>query len=307
MKIITQDDSYDLRVCDFFPSAAVVQDGTFAVLDEVDTTTPGSLVYCQNIHYLKKAIANPYISAFLCTESLANEYSSLGKAVIVADDPRRQFFEVYVRLKEAGKLSPKIDFGIGNNCQVHASAVISPKSKLGDRIVVGANTVIEDYCCIGNDVYIGPNAVIGAEGLLTVREPDGRLTLIKHAGGVEIGDGCQILAGAVIAKSLFRRFTHIGINTQIGILTNVGHGAFIGDSCVISGNSVIAGRSKLGDKVWVGASASVAQGLNVGEGAQIKMGSVVVSDINPNAVVSGNFAVNHRVTMARYIRGASRD
>jgi acetyltransferase-like isoleucine patch superfamily enzyme len=72
----------------------------------------------------------------------------------------------------------------------------------------------------------------------------------------------------------------------------------------VSGNTVIAGRSRLADRVWVGTSASVAQGLSIGEGAQVKMGAVVVADVPPGASVSGNFAVNHRINMARYLKGA---
>ena len=299
-----QENCYHWRVSDHFPIADVMQDGGFAALDEVDTTTAGSLVYCQNLHYLQKAAENTHISAILCSSYLAGELTSSEIAVIAADDPRRQFFDLYLKLKASGAILPQMDFGIGQDCRLHPSAVISSKSRLGNRVVVGANTVIEDYCCIGDDVEIGPNVVIGAEGLLTIRRSDGRLVLVSHAGGVEIGDGCQILAGAIITKSLFRRFTYIGRHSQIGIMSNIGHGAQIGEACVVSGNSVIAGRSRLGDRVWVGTSASVAQGLVVGDGTQIKMGAVVVANVPPGAVVSGNFAVNHRVNMARFLRGA---
>lgn len=295
---------YQWRISDYFAAADVMRDGSFSALDEVDTTTAGSLVYCQNLHYLQKAAENMHISAIICPPSLSGELAGSLMAVIAADDPRRQFFDLYLRLRASGTILPQMDFGIGQDCRVHPSAIISSKSWIGNRVVVGANTVIEEYCRIGDDVEIGPNVVIGAEGLVTIRRPDGRLVLVRHAGGVEIGDGCQILAGAIIAKSLFRRFTHIGRHSQIGIMTNVGHGAQIGEACVVSGNSVIAGRSRLGDRVWVGTSASVAQGLVIGEGVQIKMGSVVVADVPPGAVVSGNFAVNHRVNMARYLRSA---
>ncbi|ASC64845.1 hypothetical protein B9P52_11250 [Achromobacter denitrificans] len=299
-----QNNNHRFQVGDFFPANAVFKDGSFSILDEVDTSTPGSLVYCQNLHYLQKAAENTKISAIVCPRSSGEELKDFGGAVIVADDPRQQFFDLYLRLAANGAILPEMDFGVGEDCRIHPTAVVSPKSWLGNRVVIGANTVIEDYCRIGGDVDIGPNVVIGAEGLLTIRRPDGSLVRIRHAGGVEIGDGCQILAGAVIAKSLYRRFTQIGKHSQIGIMANIGHGAYIGDACVVSGNTVIAGRSRLGERVWVGTSASVAQGLTVGAGAQIKMGAVVVADVPPGASVSGNFAVNHRVNMARYLKGA---
>jgi UDP-3-O-[3-hydroxymyristoyl] glucosamine N-acyltransferase len=299
-----KDKKYHLRISDYFSTADVIRDGTFSDLDEIDTISEGSLVYCQNLYYLQKAMKNPHVSAILCHPTLVVEVNHSSIAVIAIDEPRKEFFNLYIKLKTSGILLPQMEFSVGQDCRLHPSAIISPKSLLGNRVVVGANTIIEDYCSIGNDVEIGPNVVIGAEGLLTIRQPDGHLLLVSHAGGVEIGDGCQILAGAIIAKSLFRGFTHIGRYSQIGIMTNIGHGAKIGEACVVSGNTVIAGRTRLGNRVWVGASASVAQGLVIEDDAQIKMGSIVVANVPPGAIVSGNFAVNHRINMARYLRGA---
>ncbi len=299
------DYAHRFDISDHFATEVIVKGGSFATLDEADTSTPGSLVYCQNLHYLQKAAKNPNVSAVICTPALIDDLASAGKAIIAAENPRHTFFELYLRLKASGDILPQISFGVGEGCSIHPSAVVSPKARLGNRVVIGAHSVIEDYCELGDDVEIGANVVIGAEGLLTLRQAEGRLVRVSHAGGVTISEGCQILSGAVIAKSLFRGFTFIGPHTQIGIMTNIGHGAYVGEACVISGNSVIAGRSRLEDRVWVGTSASVAQGLVVGQGAQIKMGAVVVADVPAGAVMSGNFAVNHRVNMVRYLKGTA--
>lgn len=286
----------------YFPVPAIVQDGCFSCLDEADSTRTGSLVYCQTLHYLAMAAENPNVSAILTTPALAREPLAQSKAVIVAEDPRFAFFSLYAAFHEAGLSQPDMEFGIGADCRIHPSATVSPKARIGDRVEIGANVVIEDFVHIMDDVSIGPNAVIGAEGLITLRREDGSLLLVKHAGGVVVGQGSQILAGAVIAKSLFCSFTRIGSNCQIGILANVGHGALIGDNCVVSGNTVIAGRTKLGSKVWVGASASIAQGLEVGDGAQIKMGAVVIGNVGGAQVVSGNFAVSHKANMRHFFK-----
>ena len=85
-------------------------------------------------------------------------------------------------------------------------------------------------------------------------------------------------------------------------MTKLGHGAVIGENCVVSGNTVVAGRTRLGAGVWVGASCSIAQGLVIGDAAEVKMGAVVIGDISPGSVVSGNFALNHRANMTAHIR-----
>lgn len=304
--MISEQENYSFRLSEFFPDCSLVRDGCFNTLDEANASTPGSLIYCQNLHYLQEATANGNVSAIICTPPLVHELNGLAVSVASVQDPRYGFFDLYVKLKAKGYMQPSMDFGMGVACSFHQSAVISPKSKIGDRVTIGANSIIGDYCIIGDDVEIDQNVVIGAEGLLTVRQPNGHLLRVAHAGGVEIGQGAQILSGTVIVKSLFQRFTRVGEHSQIGIMSNIGHGAHVGNFCVISGNSVIAGRSHIGDNVWMGASTSVAQGLNIGSNAQIKMGSVVVSDVDADAVISGNFAMNHRLNVMRYLKDKKR-
>lgn len=289
-------------VSEYFPVSSVVRDGSFSQLDEADCTRSGSLVYCQSLHYLETAAKNPNVSAIVTTPALAGESITQSKAVISAVDPRFEFFSLYVAFHEAGMSQSDMNFGVGEGCRIHPTAVVSPRARIGNRVEIGANAVIEDFVHIMDDVFIAPNAVIGAEGLITLRRDDGELLTVRHAGGVEIGQGSQILAGAVIAKSLFCSFTRIGRNCQIGIMATVGHGVSVGDDSVISGNTVIAGRTRLGSKVWVGASASIAQGLEVGEGAQIKMGAVVIGNVDRRQVVSGNFAVTHTASMRNFFK-----
>ena len=260
------------------------------------------MVYCQNLRYLCLANENPNVSAIITTPTLAAEPIHNSKSVIIADDPRFAFFTLYVDFHAKGRNQPRLEFGIGKDCRIHPSAVVSSKTRIGDRVEIGPGVVIEDFVQIMDDVFIGSNAVIGAEGLITLHRANGSLLMIKHAGGVLVGKSVVILAGAVVAKSLFLTPTTIGDNCQIGIMANVGHGVSICEQSVISSNTVISGRTKLGPKVWIGASSSIAQGLTVGEGAQIKMGAVVVSDISPNAVVSGNFAVSHKANMRHFLK-----
>ena len=262
----------------------------------------GALVYCQTAHYLSIAEKNPHVTAIICSRDLEAHIAQSMKAIIVAENPRLLFFKLYVEFYNRKLGFPVMNFGRGEDCRIHPSAVVSEKTKIGNRVEIGANAVIEDFVEIGDGVTIGSNVVIGAEGLISLRREDGSLMLVKHAGGVRIGDDSLILAGAVIAKSLFPAFTTIGNRCQIGILANVGHGVNVEDDVIISGNTVIAGRTKLGNKVWVGASASIAQGLKVGDGAQIKMGAVVIGDVPAGQVVSGNFAVPHNANMRNFFK-----
>jgi UDP-3-O-[3-hydroxymyristoyl] glucosamine N-acyltransferase len=288
-----------MKLSQFFSGDCVLRDAFFSQVDEADTAIKGSLVYCLNAKFLGRAISNDNVSCIITTPELSHDV--VKKGLVATANPRVAFFQLYNRLSDEGLNKPHMDFGIGRSCLIHPSAVLSDKVKIGNDVVIGANTVIESYTCIGNNSYIGSNVTIGAEGLVTVEENGGCL-FIRHAGGVEIGSHVMILSNAVIAKSLFQSFTRIGDNSQIGILSNIGHGAKLGRNCVISGNCLVAGRTVFGDHVWMGASSSVAQGLRVGRNAQIKIGSVVIRDVQDNEVVSGNFAIAHARNMKRYLR-----
>ena len=286
-----------MRLSEHFRGAALVRDGEFAQLDEAASETAGSLVFCQQLDYALAAAANPNVSCILAKPELAAEVKAKGLAL--AADPRLEFFRLYRRLSGDGRLQPRMSFGVGAGARIHPSAVVSPKARIGEGAQIGARAVIEDYSSIGDGAVIGPGAVIGAEGLLTVREPNGELVSVPHAGGVRIGRGAMVLAGAVVAKSLFHALTEIGEGSQVGILSTIGHGARIGAGCVISGNCVVAGRVRIGDGAWLGASCSIAQGLRIGEGARVHIGSVVIRDVAAGTAVSGNFAVPH----ASHLRG----
>ncbi|NUT77357.1 hypothetical protein HNO86_20125 [Pseudomonas sp. C1C7] len=293
---------FTYRAHDYFSSENIFNRGGFSHLDETDAMSPGALVYCQNLHYLEIALMTDNVSCILCPSSLRGESFKTEKTLIYSDDPRMAFFGLYQRLSSDSNFDNADRPVMGENCIIHPSAVISPRASLGNNVEVSANAVIEHNVVIGDNVYIGSNAVIGAEGLITLRNVDGTLMTVKHQGGVKVGAGCQILAGAVIAKALFQKPTTIEENCQIGIMTNIGHGANIGKNTVISGNTVVAGRTRVGAGVWMGTSCSVAQGLDIGDGAQIKMGSVVISNVAAGAVVSGNFAISHRVNMTAHLR-----
>ena len=289
-----------MLLSEYFDQALLVRDGEFAHLDEAESQSPRSLVYCQQLDYLRAAARNPNVSCIITKPELVADAKD--KAVALAPEPRLVFFHLYRRLFEEGRLRPQMSFGIGNRTSIDPTAVVSKLARIGDRVSIGAHAVIQDYTAIGDGTVIAPGAIIGAEGLLTVRDESGAPLLVPHAGGVEIGRDVVIFAGAVVAKALYRTPTKIGDQSQIGILSNIGHGARIGVRCVVSSNCVIAGRVQIGDGVWVGASSSIAQGLHIGDGARIHLGSVVVRHIAPNESVSGNFALTHAAHVRNFLK-----
>lgn len=291
------------RLSDIFGTDSVLRDASFCVLDEAAGCTPGTLAYCGNLHFLHMAERNPHVTAIITTPALAKE--PLSKGLVVSEHPKVAFFKCYNIHHEQHINAPAMTFGIGQDCRIHPTAIISPRARIGDRVEIGPYSVIEDFVSIDEDVFIDSHVVVGAEGLMPIQQPDGSTLRVKHAGGVHIGKGVVILSGAVIAKSIFRQFTTVGDYTQVGMLANIGHGAVIGKQCVISGNCIVSGHTHMADHVWLSASVSIAQGITLNAHARAHMGSVIVGDIKAHEQVSGNFALPHTTHVKQFLKAKS--
>ncbi|MCB1230174.1 MAG: hypothetical protein KDN19_07910 [Verrucomicrobiae bacterium] len=291
-----------LRLSERFDPTLVGKDGVFQRLDSSAADQPGALIYAAQVNFLNAGLANENVSAFLVPPDLEERVKAAGKSYVVSPTPRLEFFRLYQQLHVEGWLEPEWEPSMGVDCRIHPDATVSPKVRLGDRVVIEAGARIGDHCVIGDDAYIGQNAVIGADGLMPVIDEEGNALRFSHAGSVLLGDRVVVLAGTCIVKSVFGRPTTIGSDSYVGLLTNIGHDVSIGRRCVVGGNCVLAGASVLEDGAEVWASTSVAQGTRIKAGAKIHMGSVVVQTVEAGEAVSGNYAYNHRKRALDHLR-----
>ena len=117
------------------------------------------------------------------------------------------------------------------------------------RIEAGVQITAPERLHLGDNVGIGQNCFIQA------------------VGGCRIGNGCQIAAETVI---LTTEHSYSGADTlPFGMVR------LIKPVCI-------------GDYVWIGSRASIVPGVRIGEGAIVAMGSVVMQDVPPLAIVIGN-------------------
>ena len=107
---------------------------------------------------------------------------------------------------------------------------------------------------------------------------------------VEIGDNAVIMMGAVINIGAV-----IGEGTMIDMGAILGGRATVGKHCHVGAGAVLAGVIEpasatpviVEDDVLIGANAVVIEGVRIGRGAVVAAGAVVISDVEPNAVVAG--------------------
>lgn len=133
---------------------------------------------------------------------------------------------------------------------------------------------------------------------------------VRHAGDLRVGIGTTLRAPDSLV---------IGRGVSIAAYTTIACNGSIGDGVLISSNVGIVGRRDhdhralgrrmaqspwlyapdarprdagdavdIGPDVWIGFGAIILSGVRIGRGAVVAAGAVVVSDVEPYAVVAGN-------------------
>ncbi|MEW6101991.1 MAG: acyl-ACP--UDP-N-acetylglucosamine O-acyltransferase [Candidatus Omnitrophota bacterium] len=185
---------------------------------------------------------------------------------------------------------------------IHNSAIVSKKAKLGDNVTVGPHTII------GGNVKIASGTKVGANCLID--------------GNTAIGSGCEIFTGAVIGSrpqdlkykgdksfleigdnNIIREYCTFNPGTQKGGKTVVGnnnlfmayshvaHDCVVGSNCIIANNGTLAGHVTIEDRAVIGGLAAFHQFVRVGELSIIGGCSKVVQDIPPYSTCDGHPAL----------------
>ena len=102
------------------------------------------------------------------------------------------------------------------------------------------------------------------------------------AADVTLGEGAQIMAGAVIQTGC-----RIGMNTIVNTGAIVDHDCRIGDHVHLAPGVVLSGEVRVEERSHLGTGVTVIQGIVIGAAATIGAGAVVVNDIPPNVRAIG--------------------
>lgn len=180
-------------------------------------------------------------------------------------------FEYEERRMLIGKntyISEKVS--IGEKVQIGSNCVIDGNIKIGDRTTIMDGTVIINNCEIGCDTIIQPLCVIGIDGFGYYEDEERNKIMIKHYGGVKIGNNVFVGSHTNIARGTLGNTiiddgvkiapsTHIGHNNYVDknatiICSNVYGSCYIGresyiTACTIK-NQTKVGPSSLSFRIW---------------------------------------------------------
>lgn len=179
---------------------------------------------------------------------------------------------------------------IGPNVHIAKNVRIGCNCSITGHVSIGAGTVIADNVVIRKRVKIGCNCVIQS---LTVIGEDGYgysedehhiKTMIKHFGGVSVGDNVFIGSHTNIARGTIDD-TVIESGTKIAPSTHIGHNNYIEKNASIV-CSKLFGSVTVGENAYVSAS-TVRNQIKIGKDAIVGMGSVVTANVEENKIVIG--------------------
>jgi UDP-3-O-[3-hydroxymyristoyl] glucosamine N-acyltransferase len=271
----------------------VARDGTFNSLGALSHHENNMLVCLYSKDYLNEFLLNNNISCVITTSDFA-ELIPIDMGLIIAENPLEAFYLIHHHLVEKTQFY-WTDFKteIGINCKIHERSFIDTENvKIGNNCIIEPNTTILSHTIIGDNVTIRSGVVLGTEGF-EFKQIHGKLTAIKHAGGVKICNNVEIQANCAISKSVFGNFTVIGENSKLDNLVHIAHNVIIGQNCRLAASAMIAGSTTIGNNVWIGPNCTISSEIIIEDNAEVSLGAVVTRNVKKGQKVSGNFAIDH--------------
>lgn len=186
---------------------------------------------------------------------------------------------------------------------IHQTAIIHPSANLADDAIVGP------YSIIGEQVTVGPGTEIGAHVVIngpTRIGPDNRIFQFcsigedpqdrKYTGEADseliIGKANTIREYVSINRGTGDGGgkTIIGDNNWIMAYVHIAHDCTVGNQTIFANNATLAGHVKIDDYAILGGFTGVHQFCRIGGYCFSAIASVIVKDVPPYLLVSGNTA-----------------
>jgi UDP-N-acetylglucosamine acyltransferase len=190
---------------------------------------------------------------------------------------------------------------------VHPTAIVHPRAQIGVNVEIGAYTLIGEHVEIGDNTWIGPHVVIGGH---TRIGRDNRIFQFSSLGEIpqdkkyqgeptslEIGDRntvrefCTFNCGTAQDVGV----TRVGNDNWIMAYVHLAHDCQVGNNTIFANNSQLAGHVSVGDWTILGGFTAVHQFVRIGAHSMTALGTILLSDLPPYVMASGNTAEPHGI------------
>ncbi len=176
---------------------------------------------------------------------------------------------------------------IDDDVEIGPFSVVGPQVHIGARTRIGAHVVIHCNTRIGTDNRIFPFASIGADP--QDKKYGGEETWLEIGNGNTIRECVTLNRGTVQDRTV----TRIGDDNWIMAYVHVAHDCIVGDHTIFANSTNLGGHVEIGDWAILGGASQVHQFCKIGAHAMTGTGTVVLHDVPPYVMVSGNTAAAH--------------
>jgi UDP-N-acetylglucosamine acyltransferase len=186
--------------------------------------------------------------------------------------------------------------------EVHPSAIVDARARLGERVTIGPYSVVGPHAEIGDGSWIGAHVVL--DGHIRI----GRNNRIFHFASlgappqdkkyqgedtsVEIGNDNTIREYVTINRGTAQDIgvTRLGSDNWVMAYVHFAHDVQIGSHTIFANACQLAGHVTVGDWAIFGATTLVHQFVHIGAHAFTGMGTYLPQDLPPFVTAAGNMA-----------------
>jgi UDP-3-O-[3-hydroxymyristoyl] glucosamine N-acyltransferase len=245
-------------------------------------------------------------AAVLVLAGMAQAVTDAGGIALVHEAPRTGFARAADALFRQRLCLH--DTAIHPDADIHPDARIGPGAVLGAGVTVGAgaiilaNVVIGPGCSIGAGTRIGAGAsiscadlgegcnilagaVIGEAGF-GIAVSDQGVTDVPHLGSVEIGNRVTLGGSSCVDRGVFGA-TSIGDGTKIDNMCHVAHNCRVGRNVLMPAYCGLAGSVVIEDGAMFGGGTGVFEHCRIGKNARLAANSVVSRSVPDGETWSG--------------------
>lgn len=186
---------------------------------------------------------------------------------------------------------------------VHPEAKIGKNVTIGPWSYIGADVEIGDGCWISSHVVIKGPSIIGKGNRIFQFASVGEDCQDKKYAGeptrLIMGDNNIIRESVTIHRGTVQdnSETRIGSNNLFMAYVHIAHDCVVGDNVIMANNASIAGHCHVGDWAILGGMTGVHQFVHIGAHAFTAGCSLVLQDVPPFVMASGQAAIPRGLNM----------
>lgn len=291
-------------------SGAAISDSQVGEVDDVAdlaSARAGAVSYLESEKFLSQLEGKPLEGvALIIPAKLAEDERLTGATLLLHDAPRAAFAKVATalfQLKQAGfdaavassariASTARIAVGavIGEGADIAEGVIIGPGAQIGPGVRIGSGTRVganASIICsdIGENCNILAGAVIGEAGFGVAMSKDGAID-VPHLGQVILGNNVTIGANSCVDRGVFGA-THLGDGVKIDNLCHIAHNVTVGPNTLMAAFAGVSGSTTIGERVMFGGRVGVADHIDIPSDVIVGGGAAVMKSLPSSGAYSG--------------------